>query len=75
MDRGYGHDVVESSSPPVPQDEAATQRAVLEAPPGAEVVHFSCHGGMDWGDPHAHWADRLDFDHPYWWNGFTFTGG
>ncbi len=29
----------------------ATRAAVLQALPGAAVVHFSCHGGNDWADP------------------------
>ena len=31
--------------------EAATRQAVQERLPLARIVHFSCHGGMDWDNP------------------------
>jgi CHAT domain-containing protein/tetratricopeptide (TPR) repeat protein len=33
------------------EHEKATRNAVLQALFGAQVAHFSCHGGADWRDP------------------------
>jgi hypothetical protein len=33
------------------EHEKATRSAALQALPGAQVAHFSCHGGANWSDP------------------------
>ena len=33
------------------EHEKATRSAALQALPGAQVVHFSCHGGANWSNP------------------------
>jgi len=38
-------------SPQILEHEKATRIAVLQSLPGAQVAHFSCHGGADWNDP------------------------
>jgi len=38
-------------SPQMLEHEKATRSAALQALPGAQVVHFSCHGGANWSDP------------------------
>jgi CHAT domain-containing protein len=38
-------------NPQILEHEKATRSAALQALPGAQVAHFSCHGGANWGDP------------------------
>jgi len=38
-------------NPQILVHEKATRGAALQALPGAQAAHFSCHGGADWTDP------------------------
>ena len=38
-------------NPQILEHEGATRSAVRQALPGAQVAHFSCHGGANWNDP------------------------
>jgi CHAT domain-containing protein/signal recognition particle subunit SEC65 len=38
-------------NPQILEHGKATRSAVIQALPGAQVAHFSCHGGANWSDP------------------------
>jgi hypothetical protein len=38
-------------NPQIMEHEKASRSAALQALPGAQVAHFSCHGGANWSDP------------------------
>ncbi len=43
----------QNPKPEILEHEKASRSAVLQALPKAQVAHFSCHGGANWGDPES----------------------